>query len=306
MTSAPLQLQPPGGLPDFLSAYSDVLAELIGFVVTATVVFVVGRVVVFPVVVRTVESRNRNNPTLQTATETYLQVLLVGAAAVAGLIGAGYGTLLADSAILIAAITFVVGVAGKEVIGSLISGFFLVVDPDFNVGDWISWSGGEGTVEAVDFRVTRVRTVNNETITVPNTELTTNALTRPYGRDQYRITEQVYIAYSDDVERALYELQSLAGDNERVLDDPPPQARILELGENAITLRAEFWISDPARGGILDVRTDFRRQVKAQFDAEGLTLGPPSGRELSGRVTVEGADGTRDSADVAADGDGDE
>ncbi len=45
------------------------------------------------------------------------------------------------------------------VAGALISGLFLVADPDFNVGDWISWPGGEGVVEAVDFRVTRVRTI---------------------------------------------------------------------------------------------------------------------------------------------------
>jgi small-conductance mechanosensitive channel len=290
MSPLAAQIRPPVGLPDALSTYSDVLGELLGFVVAATVVYVVGRVVVLPVGVRVVRSRNRNNPTLQTATETYLKVLLVGLAALAGVVGAGYGSLLADSAILIAAITFVVGVAGREVIGSLISGFFLVTDPDFNVGDWIAWPGGEGTIEAVDFRVTRVRTVNNETMTVPNTALTTNALTRPYGRDEFRVTEEVVVAYADDVERALYELRVIAGEDDRVLDDPEPSARIQRLGENAVTLEAVFWVGDPRRVAVVDVRADFRRRVKAQFDAEGLTLGPPSGRELSGHVTVDRRD----------------
>jgi len=287
MPSAAFQLLPPGGLPEPISAYRGVVGELLGFLIGAAVVYGVGRVVVFPTVVRVVTSRNRNNPTLRTATETYLQVVLVGAAALAGLVAAGYGSLLADSAVLIAAVTFVVGIAGKEVIGSLISGFFLVVDPDFNVGDWISWPGGEGTVEAVDFRVTRVRTVDNETITVPNTELTTDALTRPYGRDRYRVTERVVVAYADDVERALYELQAVASDDERVLESPAPTSRVLTLGENAVTLQAEFWIADPTRGDIATIRSDFRRRVKARFDEAGLTLGPPSGRELSGQVAVE-------------------
>jgi small-conductance mechanosensitive channel len=285
------QIEPPIGLPDIFTAYGDVVADLLGFVVSATVVYVVGRILVFPVVVRVVRSRNRNNPTLQTATETYLQVLLVGLAALAGVVGAGYGSLLADSAILIAAVTFVLGVAGKEVIGSLFSGFFLVTDPDFNVGDWISWPGGEGAVEAVDFRVTRVRTINNETITVPNTELTTNALTRPYGRDQFRVTEEVVVAYDDDVERALYELRTVAGEDDRVLEEPGPTARIRTLGENAVTLEGVFWIGDPRRVDVVEVRADFRRRVKDRFDAAGLTLGPPSGRELSGRVAVEAGAG---------------
>ncbi|MFP4626664.1 MAG: mechanosensitive ion channel domain-containing protein [Natronomonas sp.] len=44
---------------------------------------------------------------------------------------------------------------------------FLVADPDVNVGDLIEWPGGEGTIEVVDFRVTRVRTRDNETISIP-------------------------------------------------------------------------------------------------------------------------------------------
>jgi small-conductance mechanosensitive channel len=163
---------------------------------------------------------------------------------------------------------------------------FLVADPDFNVGDWISWPGGEGTVEAVDFRVTRVRTPDNETVSVPNTELTNNALTRPYGRDRFRVTEQVYVAYYEDTERALMELQRLAADDESVLDDPAPNARILELGANAITVQAEFWIDDPINRDVLTVRSDFRRQVKRRFDEADITLAPPSAQQLSGELTV--------------------
>jgi hypothetical protein len=67
-------------------------------------------------------------------------------------------------------------VSSPQWLPDVISGMFLVADPDFNVGDWIEWPGGEGTIEAVDFRVTRIRTPNHETISIPNTELTTNAI----------------------------------------------------------------------------------------------------------------------------------
>jgi small-conductance mechanosensitive channel len=236
-----------------------------------------------------VRVRNRNNPTLVTATETYLAVLLSGVAIFAGLVATGQAAFLVDtdSAILIAALTFAFGVAGQEVFGSLISGIFLVADPDFNVGEWISWSGGEGYVEAVDFRVTRIRTLDNETITVPNTELTTNALTRPFGRDSYRVTERVFVSYAEDTERALMELRTLAGAHDRVLEEPNPTARIVDLGENSITLRAEFWVEDPGSGGIVDVRSDFRRRVKRHFDEQGITLAPPSAQSVTGAIEVE-------------------
>jgi len=280
------QVSPPEWVMDLLSAYNRVLSELFWFVVGLGTVYLLGRVFLIPLATRAVRSRNRNNPTIETATETYLRVLLIAFGTLTGIIAAGYGGLLSQSAIIIAAITFALGIAGQQVFGSLISGIFLIADPDFNVGDWVEWPGGEGTIEAVDFRVTRVRTLNNETIVVPNTELTNGAITRPYGRNEYRITEQVYVAFGEDTERALMELQLIAAAQEAILDEPAPNARILELGENAITLRAQFWIDEPRNRDIPTIRSDFRRAVKRHFDDEDITLSPPSDQLLSGELTV--------------------
>jgi small-conductance mechanosensitive channel len=280
------QISPPKWMTDVLSAYNQVLSEVFWFIAGFGVVFLVGRIFLIPFVTRVVRLRNHNNPTIQTATETYLRVALIGFGILTGIIAAGYGGIFSESAVVIAALTFALGIAGQQVFGSLIGGMFLIADPDFNVGDWIEWPGGKGTIEAVDFRVTRIRTPNHETISVPNTELTTNAITRPYGRNRYRITEQVYVAYYEDTERALMELQQVATNHESVLGDPAPNARIVEFGENAITVQAEFWVDDPANNDILTVRSDFRRVVKRQFDEEGITLAPPSAQLLSGEITV--------------------
>jgi small-conductance mechanosensitive channel len=271
---------------DVVDAYEQLAGTAVGFVLGALVVYLFGRLLLVPGVVRVVGSRNRNNPTIVSAVETYAHVVVIFLAAAAGIVSAGYGGILTDSALIVAALTLVFGVAGQEVIGSLISGMFLVSDPDFNIGDWISWPGGEGVVEAVDFRVTRVRTLNNETITVPNTELTTNTLNRPYGRDQYRNVEQLFVAYDDDVELALKELVEVARTDDRIMEEPPPNSRIMELGGAAITLRAEFWVADPMDLDLVDIRSSFRRRVKARFDEVGLTLGPPSTHEMSGELDV--------------------
>jgi len=289
----------PRWLAEVLSTYSEVLSEVFWFLAGTGFVYLVGRLAVVPFVTRVVRARNRNNPTIETAAKTYLHVALIGFATLTGIIVAGYGSVLSESAVVIAAITFVLGIAGQQVFGSLISGLFLVADPDFNVGDWISWPGGSGTVEAVDFRVTRVRTPDNKTVSVPNTELTSNALTRPYGRDRYRVTEQFYVAYYEDTERALLELRQISIDDEAILDEPAPNARILDLGENAITLQSEFWIDDPTNSDIMTVRSDFRRAVKRRFDEAEITLAPPSAQELSGEVTVRDRDPERPTADGA-------
>jgi small-conductance mechanosensitive channel len=282
----------PGGLPTEFAGLEEVALRTLGFFAGAGIVYVFGRLFVVPTATSIVRSRNRNNPTIETATETYLHLLVVLASVVVGVVGAGFGGVLTDASIVIAALSLVVGAASQNVIGSLVSGIFLVADPDFNVGDWIAWPGGEGTVEAVDFRVTRVRTLNNETISVPNTELTTNALTRPYGRDRYRITEQLDIPYGDDAELALMTLVETARDDDRVLDDPAPTSRIASFGSTAPTLQVEYWVSDPMDVDLVEVRSDFRRRVKRRFEEAGVTLGPPSGHELSGELAVDVQNGT--------------
>lgn len=280
------QFAPPTWVVDSLLTYNDMVMDLVWFGVGFAVVYGLGLAVLIPITTRVVRSRNRNNPTIETATETYLRVFFVGLGTLTGIIAAGYGGILSETAVIIAALTFALGIAGQQVFGSLISGLFLVADPDFNVGDWIEWPDGEGIIEAVDFRVTRIRTLNHETISVPNTELTTNAITRPYGRDRYRITEQVSVAYSEDTERALMELRRIATNDDSILDEPAPDARIEDLGPNAITLEVVVWVEDPADRDIPSLRSDFRRTVKGQFDEQGITLAPPSAQSLSGEVTV--------------------
>ncbi|MFP4591358.1 MAG: mechanosensitive ion channel family protein [Halobacteriales archaeon] len=280
------QIASPEWFSNLLEAYGQVLGEIGWFVVGFAIVYLIGRVVVVPFATRVVRSRNRNNPTIVSATTTYLHVVSIGFASIAGIVAAGYGQLLSESAVVIAAFTFVLGIAGQQVFGSLISGMFLVADPEFNVGDWIEWAGGEGTIEAVDFRVTRVRTLDNETVSVPNTVLTGDAITRPYGRKRLRIMEEVFVAYNEDTERALLTLRRIADDQEDVLDEPTPDARVSELGENAITVEVSFWIADPEDRDIPTVRSDFRRSVKRRFDEEGITIAPPSARLLSGEVAV--------------------
>ena len=284
------QLVPPEAVDGIVvGPYDDIVRTAGGFLVGLVVAYTLGRLFVVPAVTRIVAARNRNNPTIETAVATYSHVFVVLVAIAVGIASAGLWSLLTNLSIVVAAVTLVAGAASQDVVGSLVSGLFLIGDPEFNVGDWIAWPGGEGVIEEVDFRVTRVRTPNNETISVPNTQLTSNTLTRPYGRDRFRVVEPFEIAYDDDVELALRELVAAARDNDRVLDDPAPTATLAAFEDSAVRIRAEFWIDDPMDVDLVTLQSDFRRDVKARFDDVGLTLGPPSGHELSGSVAVDGA-----------------
>ena len=266
------------------------------FLAAATAVYLLGRYIVQPAVTRVVRARNRYNPTIQSAVDTYLGLLVLVAAVFAGLVAGGY-TSLTSPALVIAALTVAIGVAGQEVFGSLVSGLFLVADPNFSVGDFVTWSEGEGTVETVGFRATRIRTPAYETVTVPNTVLTTNTLRRPYGRKRARVDETVHLTYDDEVELACDLLAETAREDDRVLADPEPDAVVDTMGEGLVTLRAMFWVDEPTNKRVDGARRRFRREVVDRFSAAGITLGPPNEQDLSGEVTVTGPEGADDRTD---------
>lgn len=75
--------------------------------------------------------------------------------------------------------------AAKDTVENLFGSVAVLLDRPFDVGDWVVVDGHEGTVEAVGFRSTRIRTFYNSQITVPNSNLV-RAVVDNYGRRKYR------------------------------------------------------------------------------------------------------------------------
>ena len=268
-------------------AYREILLPFGKFALAFLAVYLVGRFLAEPAANRIVRQRNRNNPTIQDAFRRYLRLAVIVVGVAFGMAAGGYGQVLTNSALIVAAATLAIGVAGQEVIGALISGLFLVTNPNFNVGDWIAWGDREGVVEAISFRTTRVRTESNETVTVPNTELTTSTIVSQYGRAEFRVSEEIGIAYDDDVDEAMALLGEAATSHSAVLADPEPRVYFAEFGDDELVLHVQFWIRNPTRKDILRIRSEFGLAVKSRFEAAGITISPAAERELSGRVGVD-------------------
>jgi len=275
-------VQPVG---DALGGEQVLVVDTVRATVTFLLVYLVGRYGVRPLVMRLVRARNRNNRTLVAAFSSYLHVVAVVVALTAALVAAGYGQVLAGSALVIAALTIVVGVAGQEVVGDLVSGLFLVMDPEFNVGDWIAWVDGEGVVEAVGLRTTRVASPENEIVTVPNTTLAADAVTRPYGREAVRVAVRVSVSLEHDLAVAETALVAAAERTSGVSDDPEPAVLVEEIS-GGVRLRTEFWVTAASKRHVDTVRSAFLSEAVRELDAKDVTVDPPTGYAISGTLDV--------------------
>lgn len=251
-------------------------------------VYLLGRVLITPAIDRVVRRRNARNPTLVEAIQRYIRLLLFIVATAVGVVVAGYADLFGGSALVVAALTLALGVAGREVIGNLVSGLFLVSDPEFNVGDWIEWTDGAGVVETIRFRVTRVRTASNEVITVPNTTLATTAVTRPFSGDRIRNVAELTVGYDADLDVVETVLAEEVHALEDALDDPEPLVTVEALGADGVRVRAIYWLPRTARRQLPRHRSTYLRRIKVRLEEAGVSVSPPSERELSGTISVEG------------------
>ncbi|MDS0297620.1 mechanosensitive ion channel family protein [Halogeometricum sp. S1BR25-6] len=252
-------------------------------------VSLVGRFLVVPAAVRVVRRRNRENPTVQEATDLYLRIAVLVAAVVAAVLAAGYGRVLTRSALVVAAATLVIGVAGQEVVGNLVSGMFLVTDPNFNVDDYIEWNERAGTVEAIGFRTTRVRTADNREVTVPNTELAANPVDRPYSRSRVRETVRLPFDYDADVDRIEAALVPVLAEMDDIREEPAPSATVDEFDASAVWVAVVYWVANPMETDVPTVNADAMGRIKTVCDEEGFPLGPPGYQHLSGAVSVADA-----------------
>ncbi|MFC4437182.1 MULTISPECIES: mechanosensitive ion channel family protein [Natrialbaceae] len=266
---------------------ASVIAAL-RFVVAFVVVWTIGRLVVVPLADRAFDQRgldeHARNPLLM------LTKFGIGFVAVAAAFGfAGFENFLVSLAGIAAAGALAVGLAMQNVISNFVAGIFIYADKPFRIGDWIEWDGGDysGIVEDISLRVTRVRTFDNELLTVPNSELTGGVVKNPVDGGKLRLKFVFGIGYGDDIQQATDVIIEEAERHPDIMDDPAPSVRLTELNDSDVGLQSRIWIADPSRADFVRTRGEYITAVKQRFDEEGIDIPYPV-RTFEGGLEFEG------------------
>jgi len=261
-----------------------IAVSLVSFVLAFVVVYVVGMYAFVPAVRRALDSKGFAAVVRSLTTSVARGVVWFAAVAIAFTV-AGYGSFLSAFAVFGGAIALAVGFAAQDLLGNFVAGVFILRDEPFEVGDWIEWDGNSGRVEDIDLRVTRVRTFDNERITVPNGDLANDAVTNPVAYETLRQKFVFGIGYDDDIDEATGIIVAAAEDHPGILADPAPSVRLVELGDSDVGLQSRCWIEEPDRGDFVRVRSEYVQDVKERFDDAGIDM-PYVHRQLTGSVEV--------------------
>jgi small-conductance mechanosensitive channel len=297
----PLQAGPGNGFVGDLLArflpdtFAYPLGQAVTFLVSFVLLYLLGKAVVMPVVDRTLRSRDLDSHA-RTPIKKIARILVVFAAVGVAFAFADYGNILTSIATVAAAATLAIGFALQDVLKNFVAGIFIYTDRPFRIDDWIEWDGYSGVVEDISLRVTRVRTFDNELLTVPNSQLTDGVIKNPVAKDELRLKFLFGIGYDDDIDRATEIIVKEAEAHPDIMDDPGPSVRLVELGDSSVGLQSRIWISDPGRSDFVRIRGEYVQSVKKRFDEAGIDIPYPN-RTISGGLELSNVEGVVEPAD---------
>lgn len=167
-----------------------------------------------------------------------------------------------------------IGIGAQNLVKDVVSGFFIVFEGQFRVGDYVGIGDVRGFVEQTGLRTTWIRTYSGEVVIIPNGEVRT--VTNFMGPEM-RTMFDVPIAFEEDAEKVIgileeaFERAKEAGELERLVAGPKVLG-VSHIGEAGFDLR--IWArAEPL--GQWALGRQLRKLVKETLDEHGIKLGYP-------------------------------
>ncbi len=189
-------------------------------------------------------SKNRqlaDNPIVGLFIERILRVLTVCVCIIAILSELGINVNGLITGIGLGGLTF--ALAAQDTAANIFGGLVIISDRPFLVGDWISTDNFEGVVEDISFRSTRIRTFDDALVIVPNSKLSSVAITNWAKMSKRRVNMKLGLSYSTDATKLRNIIASLRlylSNHSKVISDSII-VRLDELSPGAINIRAIFY-----------------------------------------------------------------
>jgi small-conductance mechanosensitive channel len=194
------------------------------------------------------------------------------------------GINLSGLAVIFGLLSVGIGFGLQNVASNFISGLILLFERPIRVGDRITVGDTEGDVEEIDMRSTTVRSLNNISIIVPNSDfISSKVINWSHGDQKVRLDISVGVSYSSDLDLVLKSLEEVALENSEILKMPKPEVLLVEFGDSSWNMELRVWIPDPKRWW--QVRSDINCAIVRKFRSNDIEIPFPQ-RDLHVRSTT--------------------
>jgi small conductance mechanosensitive channel len=164
--------------------------------------------------------------------------------------------------------------ATHGVLSNVVAGLSIIFSKPFRVGEYISIVGEAGTVESITLFNTTLGHVDRSRVVIPNRKITGEIL-HNFGQVR-QLDVSVGVAYDSDMSEALASLDEVLRNNSRILTDPAPVVRTMQLGDWSVIIGVKPWVKVADFGAATG---EINRAILEVFRSRGIIMPVPQ-REI--------------------------
>ena len=264
------------GLEDGLlkSWLESVLPSVFGFfwsvVLALLIAYIGGKVIksLRRVLQKSLERKNAEEGVKQFADQVFKVFLwIIVIIIILGLFGFTASSLAAA----VASLGVTAGLALQGSLSNFAGGVLILMLHPFRVGDYIieDTNKNEGTVFEISIFYTKLRTVDNKIVVIPNGTLANSSLTNATKSNRRQLDLVVPISYEADIKKAKELLMELSRKENRRIADEDVKVFVKELNGSSVDLGLRLWVPTEE---YWNIRWDMLEHIKLTFDAEGIGI----------------------------------
>ncbi len=167
--------------------------------------------------------------------------------------------------------TVALSFASQTAASNFVSGVFLLFERPFKIGDTIVVKSFQGTVDSIDLLSTKIRTVDNTLVRIPNEVIMKSEVINSSFYKTKRINISIGVAYKSDVERVKFVLLDAANTCENALKDPPAQVIIANIADYTVELKLMVWTMTSQATVVKNQLYDL---IQQRFEQEAIEISP--------------------------------
>lgn len=163
------------------------------------------------------------------------------------------------------------GLALQGSLSNLAGGVLILLLKPFRVGDYIveDSKGNEGTVKEIGIFFTKLQTIDNKIVILPNGTLANNSMTNFSEAALRRVDITVGISYNADIKKAKDVLQRIIDGDEDVKHEEPKKIYVDSLGSSEVVLGIRVYCDNPK---YWELKWRLLETIKVTFDQEGIEI----------------------------------
>lgn len=178
---------------------------------------------------------------------------------------------LSGLAVIFGLLSVGIGFGLQNVTSNFISGIILLFERPIAVGDRVTVGDIEGDVLSINMRSTTIRSINNISIIVPNTEFVASQVTNwSHGDPKIRLMIDVGVSYNSDLDLVVETLRDVATNHAAVLTIPAPNVVLSSFGDSSWNMILLAWVDDPKSHAL--IRSEINCEIVRKFREKNIEI----------------------------------